>query len=124
MSSEEHYVFGISSSLEETFIEMPKKKKNHVHKNSSLISAKSEPFYCYSSENAAKFLSEFGSFCTLQNLIDDKRIVAAFHLHLRVPAFIWFSTLNELNKFLWTVLQEAFQNRYISRDICDPSIIA
>lgn len=66
--------------------------------------------------------SEFRSFCTLQ--IDDKRIIAAFHLHLRGPALVWFSTLNESNKVLWSVLQEAFQNRYISRDICDPSIIA
>lgn len=121
MSSEEHYAFGFSNSLEETFIEMPKQEPP---KNSSLISTKCEPFYGYSSEHAAKFLSEFRSFCTLQNLIDEKRIIAAFHLHLRGPALIWFSTLNESNKVLWTVLQEAFQNRYISRDICDPSIIA
>lgn len=78
MSSEEHYAFGFSSSLKETFIEVPKEEPPT---NSSLISAKCEPFYGYSSENAAKFLSEFRTFCTLQNLIDDKRIIAAFHLH-------------------------------------------
>lgn len=54
MSSEEHYAFGFSNSLKETFIEMPKEEPP---KNSSLISAKCEPFYGYSSENAAKFLS-------------------------------------------------------------------
>lgn len=105
MSSEEHYAFGFSNSLKETFIEM--QKKNHVSKISLLISAKSGLFYGYSSENTAKLLSEFRSFCILQNLIDDKRIVAAFHMHLRGPALIWS------NKVLWTVLQEAFQNRYL-----------
>lgn len=117
MSSEEHYAFGFSNSLKETFIEMPKEEPP---KNSSLISRIVNHFMAI----RVKFLSEFRLFCTLQNLIDDKRIIAAFHLHLRGPALIWFSTLNESNKVLWTVLQEAFQNRYISKDICDPSIIA
>lgn len=121
MSSEDHYAFGFSNSLEETFIEMPKEEPS---RNNSFISAKCDPFYGYSSENASKFLSEFRSYCTLQNLIDDKRTIAAFHLHLRGPALIWFNTLNDSNKVLWTVLQEAFQNRYISRDISDPSFIA
>lgn len=93
---------------------MPKEEPS---KKSPLISAKCEPFYGYSSEKATKFLIEFCSFCTLQNLTDDKRIVAAFHLHLKGPELIWFSTLNESNKVLWTVLQESFQNRYIFRDI-------
>lgn len=94
--------------------------KEEPPKNSSLISRIVNHFMAI----RVKFLSEFRLFCTLQNLIDDKRIIAAFHLHLRGPALIWFITLNESNKVLWTVLQEAFQNRYISKDICDPSIIA
>lgn len=42
MSSEEHYTFSFSNSLEDTFIEMPKEEPS---KNNSFISAKCEPFY-------------------------------------------------------------------------------
>lgn len=100
---------------------MPKEEPS---RNNFFILAKCEPFYGYSTENAAKLLSALRSYCTLQNRIDDKRTIAAFHLHLRGPALIWFNTLNESKIILWTVLQGAFQNRYISRDISDPSIIA
>lgn len=98
-------------------------KKNHP-RTIRLYQRSVNHFMAYSTENATKFLSEFRSFCTIQNLIDDKRIIEAFHLHLSGPALMWFNTLNESNKVLWTMLQEAFQNRYISRDISDPSIIA
>lgn len=93
MSSEDHYAFGFSNSLEETFIELPKEEPS---RNNCFISARCDPFYGYSSENASKFLSEFRSYCTLQNLIDDKRTIAAFHL------LHWYGSIH------WTIRTKSY----------------
>jgi hypothetical protein len=90
------------------------------------ISAKIEltKFHGYTSENAQKFLDEFESFCTLQNLKDNSRVIAAFHLHLKGPALVWFTALEASDKLSWTVVKEAFNAQYLSRSLYDPAIIA
>lgn len=78
----------------------------------------------YSNESARKFLSKYQSFWTLQNLTDDRQIIAAFHLHLKGPPLVWFLTSHHAYKELRTVLLEAFENQYIPGHLCDPIIIA
>jgi hypothetical protein len=59
--------------------------------------AKCSEFYGYPQDNGNKFLTEFESFTTLHDLSDyqDKRMLVAYHLHLRGPALIWFNSLSE-----------------------------
>lgn len=115
--------FGFCSP-NQTVLEMPSEPKSF--NSPSAISAKIEltKFHGYTSENARKFLEEFESFCTLQNLMENGRIIAAFHLHLKGPALIWFSALDISDKLSWSVLKEVFQAQYISKNIFDPAIIA
>ena len=71
-----------------------------------------------------KFLHEFQSFCVLQNLSDNPRKIAAFHLHLKGPALVWFNALDLTDKLAWTVLKDAFQKQYLSRNMSNPAFIA
>lgn len=84
-----------------------------------------EPFSGYAHENGQRFLSEFESYCTLQNLTGDKaRITAAFHLHLKGPAQVWYNTLDVSNKLSWEVLRACFTDKYVTHNMFDPAIVA
>jgi hypothetical protein len=56
-----------------------------------------------------KGLEEFESFCIVQSLKENSRIIAAFHLHLKGPALIWFTALDVSDKLSWSVLKEFFR---------------
>ena len=81
-------------------------------------------FSGYSGENGQKFLDEFDSFCVLQGLTDDRRTIAAFHLHLKGPALVWFNALNSDLKSVWTLLRFAFINKYVTLDTFDSRTVA
>ena len=56
------------------------------------------------------WIHEFESFCVLQNLSDNPRKIATFHLHLKGPALVWFNAMDLTHKLSWAVLKDAFQN--------------
>ena len=66
-------------------------------------------------------LHEFESFCVLQNLSDNPRKIAAFHLHLNGPALVWFHAIDLTDKLSWAVLMDAFQKQYLSRNNINPA---
>ena len=49
--------------------------------------------------------------------------MAAFHLHLKGPALVWYTALDDLNKISWPILREAFANQYVVMSMFDPVII-
>ena len=72
-------------------------------------------FSGYSEEDAEKFLTEFNSYCTFNNIFDDARRLAAFHLHLQGPALVWFNTLDKFFKASWTNLEYQFRLEYANQ---------
>ncbi|KAK3101520.1 hypothetical protein FSP39_004191 [Pinctada imbricata] len=83
-----------------------------------------DKFSGFSTENGQNFLREFESFCTFQNLSDDGRKIAAFHLHLKGPALVWFNALSQTDKIRWTSLKQAFTHQYARQDMFDPCMVA
>ncbi len=71
-------------------------------------------------ENPARFLEEFNSYVTLHNIQSntDGRKVAAFHLHLKGPAKVWFNTLglSPVTRKSWVFVQKAFSDRFVMLD--------
>lgn len=77
-----------------------------------------QKFSGFSNENGKNFLSEFESFCVFQSLSDAKRKNAAFHLHLKGPALVWFNALDSDVKETWSSLKPA---RFRDSDHVDPN---
>ena len=71
-----------------------------------------------------RFLHEFESVCVLQNLSDIRRKIAAFHLHLKRPALVWFNALDSTENLSLGVLKDVFQKQYLRRNVSNPAIIA
>ena len=75
------------------------------------------------SEDGSKFLSEFTSFLLLSNIEEtSKKAVAAFHLHLKGPALIWFNNLPDSSKTSFSDVKHLFCRDYCSTD--DPVLVA
>ncbi|CAG2218656.1 unnamed protein product [Mytilus edulis] len=74
---------------------------------------KCREFSGYPQENAAKFMAEFESYSTLYDLLDSKRKIAAFHLHLKGPALTWFNNVSKTTKSDWTLLLALFKRHYM-----------
>ena len=116
--------FGFNS-LNQTVIDMEEGRELNTIPNLPIsIKVELTKFHGFTSENAVKFLHEFESFCVLQNLSDNPRKIAAFHLHLKGPALVWFNALDLTDKLAWTVLKDAFQKQYLSRNMSNPAFIA
>ena len=85
--------FGFNS-LNQTVIDMEEGRELNTIPNLPIsIKVELTKFHGFTSENAVKFLHEFESFCVLQNLSDNPRKIATFHLHLKGPALVWFLSL-------------------------------
>ncbi|CAC5407146.1 unnamed protein product [Mytilus coruscus] len=64
--------------------------------------AKCSTFSGYPQDNAKMFLTEFESYALLHDLAEqDKRRIAAFHLHLKGPALTWYNSLSDESKQSW-----------------------
>ena len=80
-----------------------------------------QPFSGFTQEDATKFLGEIESYLTLSSIkTDSNRAVAAFHLHLKGPAIIWFNNLT--CKDTWLTVKAAFIEEHCN--ITNPSMIA
>jgi hypothetical protein len=69
-----------------------------------------------STENAERFLLDFQSYSTLNQLAglaNDARKVAAFHLHLTGPALTWFNALPAIQRDTWEHLELSFNAQYV-----------
>lgn len=86
-----------------------------------IMTEKLKKFSGYMHEDGPKFLSEFESFLTLSGVTDDERIIAAFHLHLKGPALIWYHTL--MTKDSWPAVKAEFQKEF-GNNINDPRLIS
>ena len=75
-------------------------------------------------DNDANFLCEFESFCIFQNLMDDKKKTAAFHLHFRGPALVLYNNLDSLVKSNWASVGASFVSQYAKHDMFDPNMVA
>lgn len=83
-------------------------------------------FCGYANEDAERFLLEFESYATLNNLqgdINDARKVAAFHLHLDGPARVWFLSIAQKSQFTWGQWRYIFSEKYITNDN-NPALVA
>ncbi|VDI70593.1 Hypothetical predicted protein [Mytilus galloprovincialis] len=58
-------------------------------------------------------MAEFESYSTLYDLLDSKRKIAAFHLHLKGPALTWFISVSNTTKSDWTLLSALFKRHYM-----------
>ena len=89
---------------------------SRLHRNKMERLAKCSEFYGYPQDNGNKFLTEFESFATLHDLSDyqDKRRLAAFHLHLRGPALTWFNSLSEESRENWVNVKILFKEKFIN----------
>ena len=89
---------------------------SRLHRNKMERLAKCSEFYGYPQDNGNKFLTEFESFATLHDLSDyqDKRRLAAFHLHLRGPALTWFNSLSEEIRENWVNVKILFKEKFIN----------
>ena len=67
-------------------------------------------------KNHHKFLTESELFAALHDLSDyqDKRILAAFHLHLRGPAVTCYNSLSEENRSNWVSVKILFKGKFIN----------
>ncbi|CAG2192330.1 unnamed protein product [Mytilus edulis] len=81
------------------------------HPNGKIV--KCREFSGYPQENAAKFMAEFESYSTLYDLLDSKRKIAAFHLHLKGSALTWFNNVSKTTKSDWTLLSALFKRHYM-----------
>ena len=81
-------------------------------------------FHGFSNENGQKYLEEFESYCTFNGLHDDDRRVAAFHLHLKGPALVWFSALDLKVKQTWLGVCSKFKEQYCSVNMFDANMVA
>jgi len=69
-------------------------------------------FSGYSQEDPDKFLTELDSYCTFNNIFDDTRKLAAFHLHLQGPSLVWYNTVDKFYKASWVNLEYQFRHEY------------
>lgn len=89
-------------------------KRNNMEGLHGLV--KCSEFYGYPQNNGNKFLTEFESFATLHDLGDEegKRMLAAFHLHLRGPALTWFNSLTEESRSNWEYVKILFKEKFVN----------
>ncbi|VDI53537.1 Hypothetical predicted protein [Mytilus galloprovincialis] len=75
-------------------------------------------FHGYPQDNGHTFLTEFESFSTLHGLsefnLTDKRMLAAFHLHLKGPALTWYNSLSDESKSDWKSVRILFKEKYVN----------
>ena len=71
-------------------------------------------FSGYANEDGEKFISDFTAAMTLQGITADVSRVSAFSLYLSGPAFLWFESLPPSHKSSWSLLVNAFQDKYVS----------
>lgn len=81
-------------------------------------------FSGYMHEDPNVFLSEFHSYLVLSNIdVQSPKATAAFHLHLKGPALVWFNTLKLSDKASWYSLNNAFTKEYCE-NLQSPILIA
>ncbi|CAG2212899.1 unnamed protein product [Mytilus edulis] len=75
-------------------------------------------FHGYPQDNGNKFLTEFESFSTWHGLsefnLTDKRMLAAFHLHLKGPALTWYNSLSDESKSDWKSVRILLKEKYVT----------
>lgn len=73
-------------------------------------------FSGYPQENGRKFLKEFESYAILHELdrYDQKRKLAAFHLHLKGPALTWFDSLSDETRESWEDVCVLFKGKFVN----------
>ena len=77
--------------------------------------AKCRDFSGYPQDNPRTFLSEFESYALLHELSEhDPRRIAAFHLHLKGPALVWFNSLSDAARKSWTHISILFKEKYVN----------
>ena len=86
--------------------------------------AKCSEFSGYTQDNAKRFLTEFESYALLHDLsANDRRLIAAFHLHLKGPALTWFNSLSDESKKSWNTIIILFKEKYINFNLHSPTVI-
>ncbi|CAC5399987.1 unnamed protein product [Mytilus coruscus] len=86
--------------------------------------AKCSTFSGYPQDNAKRFLAEFESYALLHDLAEqDKRRIAAFHLHLKGPALTWFNSLSDESKQSWQNIYVLFKEKYINFNLHSATVI-
>ncbi|CAC5391982.1 unnamed protein product [Mytilus coruscus] len=80
--------------------------------------AKCTEFHGYPQDNGNTFLIEFESFITLHGLsefnLTNKRMLAAFHLHLKGAALTWYNSLSDESKSDWKSVRILFKEKYVN----------
>ncbi|VDH94560.1 Hypothetical predicted protein [Mytilus galloprovincialis] len=75
-------------------------------------------FQEYPQDNGNTFLTDFESFSTPHGLselnLTDKRMIAAFNLHLKGPALTWYNSLSNESKSDWKSVRILFKEKYVN----------
>ncbi|CAC5422446.1 unnamed protein product [Mytilus coruscus] len=91
---------------------------SHTFNNKMESLATCSKFHGYPQDNGNTFLTEFESFFTLHGLsefnLTDKRMLAAFQLHLKGPALTWYNSLSDESKSDWKSVRILFKEKYVN----------
>lgn len=122
ISMDDESAFGFLTSQNHTFIEMSTDRHQIPRPVSNDLSRKTRPAPTTATliyqqnkslvtdstvkmkQNFSLILNHFVLYKTWQNS-EDQQIIAAFHLHLKGPALVWFTALHTCYKISWSVLR-------------------